>query len=98
MWGWGWFAMKPLPPHIPPTSSHALLPAFREQKVPLHSPPCLIRVQYMFDGVAIEAAGLRLPLPFPFRAGGWTEAVYVDGTHRLMYNSLGDTLLFVREG
>lgn len=39
---------------------------------------------------------LRVPLPAP-RAGGWTQAVYVDRSTRVMRNSLGDTLVFVRQ-
>ncbi len=42
-------------------------------------------------------AVLRVPLPAP-RAGGWTQAVFVDRSTRVMRNSLGDTLVFVRQG
>ncbi|KAG2438002.1 hypothetical protein HXX76_005616 [Chlamydomonas incerta] len=43
-----------------------------------------------------EEARQALPLPTP-RAGGWTQGVFVDGEVRVMRNSQGDTLIFVRE-
>ncbi|KAG2450622.1 hypothetical protein HYH02_004462 [Chlamydomonas schloesseri] len=43
-----------------------------------------------------EATRLALPLPTP-QAGGWTQGVFVDGEVRVMRNSQGDTLVFVRE-
>ncbi|PNW70294.1 hypothetical protein CHLRE_17g713800v5 [Chlamydomonas reinhardtii] len=43
-----------------------------------------------------DEARLALPLPTP-RAGGWTQGVFVDSEVRVMRNSQGDTLIFVRE-
>ncbi|PNH09243.1 hypothetical protein TSOC_004147 [Tetrabaena socialis] len=43
-----------------------------------------------------EGRQLAVPLPTP-RAGGWTQAVFADEAVRVMYNSQGDTLVFVRQ-
>ena len=58
------------------------------------------RLLYTFDTISLELLGLRLSLPFlpRGRVGGWTQALVADSRHRLMVNSLGDTLLFERAG
>jgi len=56
------------------------------------------RIQYTFDGLSLLLLKRELPFPFFPRAGGWTEAVYLDADIRVMQNSQGDTLVFVREG
>ena len=60
--------------------------------------PAACRLLYTFDSISLELLGLRLSLPFlpRGRVGGWTQTLVADSRHRLMVNSLGDTLLFER--
>lgn len=53
------------------------------------------RIQYAFDALYVCVFGRWLPFP-GVRGGGWTEASYCDDTLRVMANSQGDTLVFVK--
>ncbi|KAL6757814.1 hypothetical protein V8C86DRAFT_1612317 [Haematococcus lacustris] len=63
------------------------------------SAPCSLpqpmRLRYKFDTLELQLWGRSLRVPFVV-GGGWTQAHYCSPTMRVMNNSLGDTLVFVR--
>lgn len=73
-----------------PTLAHEMPPCCTQ-------PPLLCRIEYAFDSFYLVLGGsLRLDLSAIVRGGGWTEACYLSEDMRIMNNSQGDTLVFVR--